>query len=349
MAISVFYPIDVAINQARRVCFAPFDLGKWFTIGFCAFLAAFAEGGANVPSGNFNYRFPSGGSGGKPFAEDVRNALNWIQAHLVPILTIGLIVLILAVALGAVFTWLGSRGQFMFIDNIVRNRGAVVAPWGKYRREGNSLFWFRFLLGLIALVAILAVPAAAILLALPDIQTQTFGSSAKAGLAFFIVGFFVLVLASALINLCVNDFVVPIMFLRRIGVIEAWGVFYTSMLAGHVGTFVLYVLFKIMLALIVGLITAMLICCTLCIAIIPYVGTHVLLLPIHVFLRSYSLCYIEQFGPEWQIFPRADEITAERIDEEAEWDDERILPGDEHIRPADDDFDSPPDDRIRPS
>ena len=33
---------------------------------------------------------------------------------------------------------------------------------------------------------------------------------------------------------------------------------------------------------------------------IPYLGT-VILLPLFVFLRCYSLCFLEQFGPSWRI------------------------------------------------
>ncbi len=109
----------------------------------------------------------------------------------------------------------------------------------------------------------------------------------------------------------------------------------------------LYVLLKIVISFTVGFLMAMLICCTLCIAAIPYLGTHVLLLPIHVFLRSYSLFFIEQFGPQWQLFATAPVYTAELIDEANEWPDERIRPRDEYYRP-DDDFNAPPDDRIRP-
>jgi hypothetical protein len=37
---------------------------------------------------------------------------------------------------------------------------------------------------------------------------------------------------------------------------------------------------------------------------IPYLGT-VLMLPILVFERSYSLYYLAQYGPEWDVFAAA--------------------------------------------
>ena len=44
---------------------------------------------------------------------------------------------------------------------------------------------------------------------------------------------------------------------------------------------------------------------TLCLGALPYLSS-VLLLPIIVFSRCYSLCFIEQFGPTWRIFRHGD-------------------------------------------
>jgi hypothetical protein len=42
-------------------------------------------------------------------------------------------------------------------------------------------------------------------------------------------------------------------------------------------------------------------CCTGCFLKIPYIST-VLLLPILIFKRSYSMYYIQQFCPEFDVF-----------------------------------------------
>ena len=51
----------------------------------------------------------------------------------------------------------------------------------------------------------------------------------------------------------------------------------------------------------------MIVLCTCCIAgcflAIPYIGT-VLLLPVLVFTRAYSLHFLAQFGPDYDVFPR---------------------------------------------
>jgi hypothetical protein len=73
------------------------------------------------------------------------------------------------------------------------------------------------------------------------------------------------------------------------------------LIAAHLGEILLYCLFWIVLALgsaIVGCIAA---CATCCIAAIPYVGT-VILLPVFVLLRFFSLLFLRQFGPDYDVW-----------------------------------------------
>ena len=53
--ISVTEPVSPALERVKTMLFKPFDLGKWFTIGFCAWLAFLGKGGggggdSTVPS-----------------------------------------------------------------------------------------------------------------------------------------------------------------------------------------------------------------------------------------------------------------------------------------------------------
>ena len=83
-----------------------------------------------------------------------------------------------------------------------------------------------------------------------------------------------------------------------------------SLLAGRGGTFVLYLLKKLVIGLAVGSITFGVVCATCCIAALPYVGT-VILLPLHVFVRSYSLYFLGQFGPDWQVIRTGTDFAPE--------------------------------------
>jgi len=93
--------------------------------------------------------------------------------------------------------------------------------------------------------------------------------------------------------------------------------FRDEFLAGRVGAFVLYVLFKIVIGICVGMATLLITCATCCIAALPYIGT-VILLPIFVFDRAYPLYFIGQFGHEWRFFRRPTVVPVETSEPEEE-------------------------------
>lgn len=299
LEISVTRPLGEAIDRVKLVLFRPFDLGKWFVIGFCAWLAQLGEHGFG---GNFNFGggHGRGGSARHEFEqakEFVMNNLHWI----IP-LVVGLVAL--GIALWLVFTWLNSRGKFMFLHCVALNKAEVVVPWQKFARQGNSLFLFSLLLALISALLILPLIAVIVLLVIQMIQH---GEPSAGGILGIIGTVFVLIafgIGFALIGKFTKDFVVPIMFLRGIGWRKAWGEFW-RLLAGHIGHFILYILFQIVLALAIGMGLVLIILATCCIAgcflAIPYLGT-VLLLPLLVFSRAYSLHYLAQFGREYDVF-----------------------------------------------
>ncbi len=294
MKISVIDPITPAIDRTKLVLFQPFDFQKWLTLGFCAFLAKLGEGGGSI-SGNF------GGQSGGGNGEGLDPVWGWIQENWPLFLAIVTAVVVVGLLIVLFLTWLSSRGTFMFIDGIVHNRGAVTAPWSEFRMEANSLFWFRVVFMLCFLLLFLALMAGCVLIAQPSIEQKEFGPSAVWALVTGLVFVIPTVITAVLIKLCLTHFVVPIMYLRRIGVMAAWGVFRRQFLAGNVSTFVLYVLFQIIMVMTIGTLALLATCFTCCLTVVPYVGT-VILLPLFVFARSYQLYFLEQFGGEWRFF-----------------------------------------------
>ncbi len=299
MSLSVVDPIDPAIARTKLILFQPFDLGKWLGLGFCAFLMSLAEGGGGGGGGGGG---PGGGGGGPGGGPDFDPVIVWIRENLTLIVVVAVAVLLVVFAIGLLLTWLGSRGRFMFLDGVVNNRGSVVAPWHEYRREANSLFLFRFCLGLIGLLVVALILGLCAAIAWPDIEGRTFGGFALGAIVTGVVMLLAFGLTMAVISVFLTDFVVPIMYLRRITVMAAWREFSSSMLAGNTLPFVLYFLMKIVIGLVVAILAAMAMCLTCCIVLIPYVGS-VILLPLTVFAQAYPLYFIEQFGPEWRVFP----------------------------------------------
>jgi len=300
MPISVIDPIGYAFNRTGRMLFKPFDAAKWFTLGFCAWLAHLLEGGVNFNGGgNWNSGGPGGGQ--QDFKQAVDEAVAWVQANLDLVLLVGAAILILVIGFTLVLTWLSSRGQFMFVDGVVRNRGAVVEPWHRLRPPASSLFWFRVVLAIAGLIIFGGTVAGGVALAWQDIVAWQFGPGLIAGIAVSVLLSLVFGVTIALINLFLVDFVVPVMYLRGVRVMEAWGIFRRELLAGNVGPIALYVLMKIALAMSIGMASCLACCLTCCLAALPYIGM-VILLPLFVFHRCYSLYFLEQVGDAWVVF-----------------------------------------------
>jgi len=312
MDISVSRPINLAVERAKRICFQPFDAGKWFTLGFCAFLARLGEGGG---SGGFNWGggappIPGGGGGGgggglptgTGGAGPELDIGAWIQSNLGMILAIGLGVLVAGAALTLLLTWLHARGKFMFLDGVVHNRGLVVAPWKEFRAHGNSLLWFYIMLMCVALMFILLVGVLCVAIAWTDIQAREFGGGATAAIVIALLMLLPFGIVMALIQFFTKEFVIPTMYLRDQTARAAWSTVRREVFSIGTGTIILYVLMKIGLGMVIGLIALVATLLTCCIALIPYLGS-VILLPLFVFDRCFSLHFLEQLGPAWRVFP----------------------------------------------
>jgi len=96
------------------------------------------------------------------------------------------------------------------------------------------------------------------------------------------------------------NFMVPVMYRRRCRAYE-WFRASTSLIARRPGEIVLYCLFLIVLAVASVMVACLVTCATCCIAAIPYVDT-VILLPVFVLLRSFSLLFLRQFGSEYDVW-----------------------------------------------
>jgi hypothetical protein len=300
--ISVTDPVSPAIDRVKQVLFHPFDLGKWFAIGFCAWLAGLGGGGGG--GGGYNLGRP--GRGGD-LEQTLDPARDYVIRNLYWIVPLAVGLLVLGLTLWVIFTWLSSRGRFMFLHCVALDRAEVVVPWHKFGREGNSLCRFRLALGLIGIVLMLPPVVLAGALVLGMIQH---GAPSLGGVLGLIgAGLMVVALGTvfAVVGKLTRDFVVPIQFLRGVGCRAGWREL-LGLLSARPGHFLLYLVFQIVLSIAAAVLVLVGIFATCCIAgcilIIPYLGT-VLLLPVLVFKRAYTLHYLAQYGPEFDVFAPA--------------------------------------------
>ncbi len=302
---------DSAWERMHIILFRPFDFGKWCAIGLSAFLAGFLQGGngfnfsynrganANYNSPHLSLRTPVPNFDLRQFITNITHAASTAQAGMVVLIVLGVVVLFFGFIL--LFYWLGTRGQFMFLDNIVRNRGAISWPWEYYKRQANSLLGFYLLFLVISFGIFLPILAAMVVMCIPlYMQHRWPGGGEITGLVVLGLLYLVLALGMSILLFIFREFGIPIMF--RQGLL-ARPAFWESMglIRKHAGSVALFILLRI--AIFIGIvILSLIVCCaTCCIELIPYVGT-VILLPVVVYVRCFTLDCLAQFGPEYDVW-----------------------------------------------
>ena len=299
-------PLTRAWNRMKSILFRPFNIEIWFKLGFTAFLAGLLDssnggGGGGAQDGMDNFKFSNAVNW--PY-----EAWTWLQEH-PGWFFFAMMMAVLALALFLVFLWLSSRGKFMLLDNVVHKRANVSAPWKEYKTEANSLFLWR--LGFSAVVLLV------ILVFLRHIWQKavvfTENSFAEHVPILFILQtalfFFLIVILLLYVKMLLESFVIPVMYKHRIRASEAWNRF-LKIHWDHFGSFILYGLFVLLLSLGVGILiglAGLATCCLLFILLaLPYIGS-VVLLPVTITFRAFSIEFLSQFGKEFDVVGAARE------------------------------------------
>jgi hypothetical protein len=300
MTIHFMEPLSRAWNRMKIALFKPFDIHKWFVVGFNAFLAALMEGN----NGGGGGRIGKNGNFGE-FIHFPRTAWEWLMGHpgwAFAILFAGLVAIAVIVAL----TWVSSRGVFMFMDNVVRDRVEIAKPWREYQKEGDSLFVWRILFGLATLVIFGALFAA---FYIEGARIYDRGRGVGSYLP-LVVGLglaaFLIVLVWGYIALFLKDFVAALMYKQRVSCVQAWRSFlevFKKAPLHFIGygllIFVLMILF-VVAVIIAGFGTC---CIGFIFLAIPYINV-VVTLPVWYTYRAFSLEFLAQFGPDYDVFPK---------------------------------------------
>jgi hypothetical protein len=287
--IEIFAPFSQAFELTKTILFKPFDAGKWFVIGFAAFLASFAGGAnLNIPKrlhwGDTNWRYSSVSNG----VDTSGHMPLWV----IPVVLVGIVILLV---IAAALLWVGSRGRFIFTDCIVKNRGAIQEPWREFAPQANSFFYFALI---VFAVALLLLGIAALPMLVPLIVHG--GIAGALGMSFGLVIFIAVAVVLAVAWNVISQLMLPIMYRQRCSATVAFRQA-LSLVTAHAGPVILYLLFLIVLTMAAALIGCISSCVTCCITAIPYIGT-VILLPLYVLLHSYSLLFVRQFGPEYDVW-----------------------------------------------
>ena len=289
MANNIHYweAVESAWNRMRAILFNPFSLEKWMVMGFAAWIAGGSAGSGSGGSGN--------SSGGNPLSDlDLDPVINFWHENGPMIILISAILIVLITALSVAFSWLHARGRFIFLDNVLNNRPAIVEPWKQYRKQGNSLFLWNLAFGLIGLLVTLLILGMCLPLIIALLSDKTLNLFSILGI--FGAGLLMLLysIPISFLQMLVNEFIVPVMRRHDLRIREAWS-YFMPIFKPAIGTFILYALMLFAINMIIGLVVFAGIFITCCCILIPYIGT-VILLPVHVFRRLISIEFLQQLG-----------------------------------------------------
>jgi hypothetical protein len=269
-------------------------------------------GGGGGYRGNFSFGNKSFRHHGRfdpmfPQAE-LQKFVQWVHDYRVMLLAIGFGALLLILVLTVLFHWLGARGTFGHLDGVATGRYDIGRAWREHAASADSLFRWRLGLGLtfLTLFAAVSIP---FFLSVWSILNS--GDAVTPERMLFHSGFFLwmgavllLLIPAALLRFFLNEFVVPLQYLRRSAcgpaAREAWG-----LVRARPGAFVLYLLLKFVLhlgAAMVVFAAGMVTCCAgFVIMAVPVIG-QAILQPVLVFFRAFPLHFLRQFGPEYDLF-----------------------------------------------
>ncbi|HET9767102.1 MAG TPA: hypothetical protein VFS60_09650 [Thermoanaerobaculia bacterium] len=287
-----------AMEIVRRRLF-PFRLDRWLPLGFLAFLDRCGRSGGGGGTGGSGRGMPSGSDIGAPSVEEaIGTAHDWINEHLVVIVAVGAIALVLVVTIIAIVLWINSRGVFMYADNVASGRFDIARPWREHADRAWSYFGWSFGASMIGGLGALALLAPSVFLG-----WSLFRSGASAGpivgIVLLVLLFIVWVIALNLFSIVLRDFAAPLQIKLDVScgraLRVAWG-----LVRHNLGTFIIYLLLKIVFGILIAISTLLAGCFTCCLGFLPVIH-HTLLQPLYYFERAWSLCILRQAG--YDLFP----------------------------------------------
>lgn len=281
--------IHAATARIGRMLFQPFDVANYLTLALAVWL--WHLGGSWQGSG-MTWSNPSASSLDLGPLVDTVDRMGW------PVVAgIAAATMALASLFWVILAFLRARGNVIVIDDLARERAALSKPWSELSSQANQLWAlhvsFGFVVGTIVVVVIGLPLAIAVTRALDGTQAIAVGFATG---SLIVVGLFAAFVIGVVVAV-IDDLVAPLMVLRQTGMQEA---------AAELGdlvrvaplAFVIYLVARVLISLVIAAVASVLSCSTCGAAsILPFAGT-LLLLPLLLGVRAFTLEFLGQLSPE---------------------------------------------------
>jgi len=270
--------IHMSWKRTAEILFRSFSIKKWIMLGIIVLLAGQVGGfnfningnkadfekaitqitkGASVPADLSSSEGPS--------MPNIRTLLAFgnPKKAILLLMIIGSVLLLLGVLL-FLWMWVQANFSFVFVESVVKNDASFRVPFHKNKPQGNSyLMWnIFFSSAAILLLSVIIIPPVVTIVKSGMLMGRTAFDMARifSIISPYITPLIVIIVALVLVAMIVVDFILPIMYRKKISILSAWPVF-LRLLSKNFGDVLLYFLVKLglgILAILVSIAVAIL-------------------------------------------------------------------------------------------
>jgi hypothetical protein len=246
MARSAFDLVSPALERTRRQLFAPFAFGQWWRFAIVGLLAGEMGTGGGAARGPFRFGSPSAAHLQVPGAAMSPAAVMSAMTPTIIAVAAGALVL-----LAILMLYISCRMRFVLFDSVVDGRCRIRALWRERGAPAFRYFVWQLSFFVLALAFFLILIGGPLLVAFrmgwfADSDAHV-GGLVLGGLSLFLVGLVSLFL-TIIVTVLTKDFVVPQMAIDDVSAFEGWRRLW-SMMRADKGSYVGYVVLKIVLAI----------------------------------------------------------------------------------------------------
>ncbi|HXZ32639.1 MAG TPA: hypothetical protein VEH30_10190 [Terriglobales bacterium] len=262
MPISAIDAISPAFQHTRQQLFQPFKIGQWLKLALVGLLAGELTTGS---CGNFNTNLQAPRHPNHFLAPSLPKMDPLLLALLIAVL------LVLGFLFWIFFLYLNSVMRFILFDSVVEKDCEIRRGWIQRQWPGLRYFLWQILFGsatFAGMTIVLGIPAAFALAAgWLTKPKEHVAPLILLGIVVFLV-LMALVVVSAVVHVLTKDFVIPQMAVEDLSAFQAWGRL-LPMLGSEKGSYLAYVLMKIVMALGVGIVVGIITTIVILVTLIP--------------------------------------------------------------------------------
>lgn len=261
--------ISPAFQHTKEQLFQPFKAGQWLKLAFVGLLAGELTTGS---CGNFNTNFQ--------VPRRPNHFLSPAFPKIDPVLLGSLVALLLVLGFlfWIVMVYLNSVARFVLFDSVIERNCQFRTGWKRRQQPGLRYFLWQIVFGFVVFggfTILIGVPAALAFaagwLSKPKEHLAPlilFGTAVFFALLAFII-------ALAAVHVFTKDFVIPQMAIENVSAFQAWGRL-LPMLSAEKGSYLGYVLMKMVMALGVGIALGIITVIVVLVTLIPIGGLSAL-------------------------------------------------------------------------